>query len=49
MIKFCSDRDYADIDAVRTAYPDAAEIIEADGGWMVFPTTTDADTWRNQQ
>ena len=45
---FCSQNDYADLDAVQSEYPGAAEIIEVDGGWMVFATTTDADTWRGQ-
>ena len=48
MNKFASQQDYADIDAVSNAYPWAAEIIEVDGGWMVFDTVTDADTWRAQ-
>lgn len=47
MNKFVSQQDYATIDAVRDAYQ-AGIIIEVDGGWMVFETTTDADTWRNQ-
>ena len=46
--KFCSDLEYADLDAVQAEYPSADEIIEVDGGWMVFDTTTDADTWRRQ-
>lgn len=49
MTKFCNDLDYQNIDAVRAAYPDAAEIIEAEGGWQVFDSTDDAETWRNQQ
>lgn len=48
MSKFCSRQDYATIAAVQDAYPDAAEIVEVDGGWIVFDTVTDADTWRNQ-
>ncbi len=49
MSKFASQQDYANIEAVRAEYPGAAEIVEVDGGWMVFDTVTDADTWRNQQ
>lgn len=49
MSKFVSQQDYADIEAVQDAYPGAAEIIEVEGGWMVFDTVTDAETWRNQK
>jgi hypothetical protein len=49
MAKFCSNLDYQDIEAVREAYPDAAEIVECEGGWQVFDTVTEAVTWRNQQ
>lgn len=49
MTRFASSQDYATIDAVSDEYPSATEIIEVDGGWMVFDTATDADTWRNQQ
>lgn len=48
MNKFASQQDYENIEAVQDAYPGAAEIIEVEGGWMVFDTVTDADTWRNQ-
>lgn len=46
---FASKQDYADIEAVQDAYPAAAEIIEVDGGWMVFETVTAGETWRNQE
>jgi len=46
---FASKEDYANIDAVWDEYPGAAEIVEAEGGWMVFETMTDAETWNNQQ
>ena len=49
MYKFASQQDYANLEAVQAAYPAAAKIIEVDGGWMVFDTVTDAETWRNQQ
>jgi len=49
MNKFASQQDYANIEAVQTEYPGAAEIVEVDGGWMVFDTVTDAETWRNQE
>lgn len=48
-MKFASAQDYDTIGAVMDAYPGAAEIVEVDGGWLVFFTTADADTWRNQQ
>jgi hypothetical protein len=49
MSKFVSAQDYDSIEAVEEAYPAATEIIEVEGGWMVFDSATDAETWRNQQ
>jgi hypothetical protein len=49
MNRFASEQDYDSIEAVEEAYPAATEIIEVEGGWMVFDTATDAETWRNQQ
>lgn len=49
MSKFVSEDDYTTLEEVEAAYPSAAEIVEVDGGWMVFATMTDADTWRTQQ
>jgi hypothetical protein len=46
--KFCSELDYTDQGEVEREYPDATEVIEVEGGWMVFDTATDADIWRNQ-
>ena len=47
--KFCNNNDYQSQTEVEDAYPAAAEVIEVEGGWMVFDTVTDADTWRNQE
>lgn len=49
MSKFASQQDYENIDAVRNEYPGAAEIVEVDGGWRVFDTVTDAETWKTQK
>lgn len=49
MSKIVSQQDYENIEAVRSEYPGAAEIVEVEGGWMVFDTITDAEMWRNQQ
>ena len=46
---FADARDYADRDAVKDNCPWAAEIVEAEGGWMVFESAADAETWKNQQ
>ena len=48
-MKFLSEQDYASIEEVQDAYPGAAEVVEVDGGWAVFDTVQDAETWRNQQ
>ena len=37
------------IDTVRGEYAWAAEIIEVEGGWHVFESADDAETWKNQQ
>lgn len=48
MTKFAIQQDYENIEAVRNEYPGAAEIIEVDGGWLVFDTIVDVETWINQ-
>ena len=35
--------------AIKEVYPWATEIVDADGGWMVFESAADAETWKNQQ
>jgi hypothetical protein len=45
MNKFLNRNDYPDIYDAWDAYPGASEIREVDGGWMVFETTADLDTW----
>jgi hypothetical protein len=49
MSKFASEENYDSMEVVEQAYPAATEIIKVEGGWMVFDTATDAETWRNQQ
>jgi hypothetical protein len=36
-------------DTVEGFYPWIAEIIKVEGGWQVFESVDDAETWRNQQ
>lgn len=48
MSKFLSVSDYASIDDVRGAYPSAADIVEVDGGFMVFDTHDDFEIWKSQ-
>lgn len=49
MNKFASEQDYENIDAVRDEYPGAYDVIEVEGGWMVFETIGDAQVWLNAQ
>jgi len=53
MSKFFSDRDYATLEDVHNACVDDGvdftEIAPVDNGWMVFQTTTEYETWLNQQ
>jgi len=46
---FADARDCADENAVKDNCPWATEIVKADGGWMVFESAADAETWKNQQ
>lgn len=48
-IEFADENDYADEDTIKEVYPWATEIVDADGGWMVFESAADAETWKNQQ
>lgn len=48
MGKFCSEVEYDGVDAVRAEYPAAADVVEVDGGWMVFETHDEFDTWSRQ-
>lgn len=45
---FCSEKHYKNRAAVEARYPDAAKIVKAHGGWMVFEFYADYLTWKNQ-
>ena len=50
MRQVCADSsDYADRAVVENEYAWAAEIIKVEGGWHVFESADDAETWSNQQ
>ena len=36
-------------DTVEGEYAWAAEVIDVEGGWHVFESADDAETWSNQQ
>tara|TARA_Y100001938_G_C7860793_1_gene315484 strand:+ start:481 stop:633 length:153 start_codon:yes stop_codon:yes gene_type:complete len=46
---FASDNDYKDQEAVEEAHPWFAVIHEVEGGWQVFESAADAETWENQK
>ena len=46
---FASSDDYKDSDEVVEAYPWAAEVVEVEGGWQVFESVYDFETWNNQK
>lgn len=48
MSKFCSETEYDCIEAVESEYPSASDVVEVDGGWMVFETHDDFETWSRQ-
>lgn len=45
---FASTENYENIEAVENEYPAATHIEPVEGGWMVFDTATDFDTWASQ-
>jgi hypothetical protein len=47
--RFASAEHYADIAQIRDAYPGATEIMEIEGGWLVFATEDDFATWSRQR
>jgi len=34
---------------VKAAEPNAAKIVKVEGGWLVFDSQTDYETWRKQK
>jgi len=46
---FVSAENYKDIDSVENEHPSAAAIVEVEGGWRVFETATDYETWQCQE
>lgn len=46
---FVSIENYESIEAVEAEYPAAAHIEEVEGGWMVFETASDHETWAAQE
>jgi len=46
---FVPSKDYENIGAVEDQYPGATVIVEVDGGWMIFGTATDYETWQGQE
>lgn len=49
MIYFCSDQDYKNRKAIKLSYCDAAVIKKVFGGWYVFETYADYETWLLQK
>jgi hypothetical protein len=46
--RFASAEQYGSIEDVRDAYPGAVEILEVEGGWIVFVTEAQFESWRRQ-
>lgn len=47
-MKFCVNTDYKNRKQVMEAYPSAAVIKKVLGGWAVFETYADYETWKKQ-
>lgn len=48
-MKFVTEIDYLDLDAVTEEYPEAAYIIAVEGGWMVFADYRAVRQWLAQR
>ncbi len=48
-MKLALETEYRNRAAVVKAYPGAAKIVKVCGGWAVFETVADYETWRNQK
>lgn len=46
---FCSETEYKNQKEVKNAYPEAAVIKKACGGWCVFESYGDYATWKKQK
>ena len=46
--RFASAERYRSIEEVRVAFPGAVEILEVEGGWMVFATEDAFEKCRRQ-
>ena len=46
---FYSGEEYKSRKEVEKAARGAAKIVKVDGGWMVFDTMSDYETWRSQK
>lgn len=49
MMRCVRDSDYASRREVVAEYPEAAKIVRVEGGWAVFDTYEDYETWRRQK
>ena len=46
---FVSTEQCKNIKDVKDTFPAAAHITKVCGGWLIFDTHSDYDTWRNQK
>lgn len=46
---FCSEHDYKNKSEVRKEYPDAIVIKKVCGGWYIFSSQIEYQTWKNQK
>ncbi len=49
MVRFARSTDYKSAAFVKQAYPSAYKIEKVDGGWMVFETINEYNTWKRQK
>ena len=49
IVMFASRDDYENIEAAEAEFPGALAIVEVDGGWMIFHSASDYETWQGQE
>ena len=45
---FCNDEYHDHLETIEDIHPDATEIVEVGGGWMVFGNEAEYYTWMSQ-
>jgi len=47
-MKFCSKEEYEFDHVVEDEHPEAVVIVDVEGGWMIFDSNDEFETWEKQ-